>query len=192
MPDYSRKLLMIVFVILVFQGDVQAQTSRRKNIVVCNSRTGNITIQWVKIQSVSALKLPTKNGTAKLPLKYTVYTVNGPALKKYMMSLKAKPGNIVLPVNGDPSCLEAYVSNSGTMSAELAAKFPQLVSLKGNGITDKSSAVRLDYDGAVLNAEIISGGVSYIMEPWKKGSAIYYLLYRKEDSGVERKPLNER
>jgi hypothetical protein len=109
-----------------------------------------------------------------------------------MMSLKVKPGNIVLPVSADPSCIEAYVSNSGTMSAELAAKFPQLVSLKGNGVTDKSSTVRLDYDGAALNAEIISGGVSYIIEPWKKGSAIYYLLFRKEDSGVERKPLTER
>jgi hypothetical protein len=183
---------MLVVVTLVFQGIIQAQTSRQKNVAVCNSRMGKIALQWVKIQHVSALKLPAKKGTAKLPLKYTVYTVNSPALKKYMMSLKAKPGNIVLPVNGEPSCIEAYVTNSGTMSAELAAKFPQLVSLKGNGTQDKSATVRLDYDGAALNAEIISGGVSYIIEPWKKGSVIYYLLYRKEDSGVERKPLSER
>jgi hypothetical protein len=183
---------MLVLVTLVFQGIIQAQTSRQKNVTVCNSRMGKIALQWVKIQHVSALKLPAKKGTAKLPLKYTVYTVNSPALKKYMMSLKAKPGNIVLPVNGEPSCIEAYVTNSGTMSAELAAKFPQLVSLKGNGTQDKSATVRLDYNGAALNAEIISGGVSYIIEPWKKGSVIYYLLYRKEDSGVERKPLSER
>lgn len=171
---------------------MQAQTGRQKNVVVCNSRMGNIALQWMKIQPGSTLKLPAKKGTAKLPLKYTVYTVNNLALKKYMMSLKVKPGNIVLPVNGGLSCIEAYVSNSGTMSAELAAKFPQLVSLKGNGIQDKSATVRLDYDGKELNAEIISGGISYIIEPWKKGSAVYYLLYRKEDSGVERKPLTER
>jgi hypothetical protein len=192
MPNYSQKLLMFVFVTLVFRGNIQAQSGWQKNVAVCNSRMGKIALQWVKIQNVNALKLPAKKGTAKLPLKYTVYTINSPALKRYMMSLKAKPGNITLPVHGDPSCIEAYVSNSGTMSAELAAKFPQLVSLKGNGILDKSATVRLDYDGAALNAEIISGGVSYIIEPWKKGSIVYYLLYRKEDSGVERKPLTER
>lgn len=192
MPDYSKKLLLLVCVTLVFQGNIPAQTSRQKNNVACTSRMGNVTLQWVNIQHVKPLKLPAKKGTAKLPLKYTVYTVNSLALKKYMMSLKVKPGNIVLPVGGDPLCIEAHVSNSGTMSAELAAKFPQLVSLKGNGIKDKSATVRLDYDGKELHAEIVSGGVPYIIEPWKKGTAIYYLLYRKEDSGVERKPLTER
>jgi hypothetical protein len=192
MPNHFQKLLLLVLVAFIFQGNVQAQTSQQKSIMACNGRIGNVELQWVKIQNVKSLKLPAKNGTAKLPLKYTVFTVNGPALKKYMMSLKAKPGNIVLPVGGDPFCIEAYVANSGTMSAGLAAKFPQLVSLKGNGVKDKSATVRLDYDGAALNAEIISAGVSYIIEPWKKGSTIYYLLFKKEDSGVERKPLTER
>jgi hypothetical protein len=191
MPNHFQKLLLLVFVVLVFQGNVQAQTSR-KNIMACNSRLENAVLQWVKIQNVKTLRLPAKEGMAKLPLKYSVYTINNLALKKYLMSLKAKPGNIVLPVGGDQQCIKMYVSNSGTMSAGLAAKFPQLVSLKGNGVQDKSATVRLDYDGATLNAEIISGGVSYIIKPWKKGSTIYYLLYRKEDSGIERKPLNER
>lgn len=191
MPNHFPKLLLSVFVVLVFQGNVHAQTNR-KNIMACNSRLENITIQWVKIQNVKSLKLPAKKGTAKLPLKYTVYTVNHLALKKYMMSLKAKPGNIVLPIGDEQQCIALHVSNSGTMSAGLAAKFPQLVSLKGNGINDKSATVRLDYDGASLNAEIISSGVSYIIEPWKKGSATYYLLFRKEDSGVQRKPLTEK
>lgn len=192
MPNHFRKLLLFVFVVTIFQGKIQAQTSQQKSIKACNSRTGNVELQWLKIQNVKSLKLPAKKGTAKLPLKYTVFTVNGPALKKYMMSLKAKQGSIALPVNNGQECLEAQVSNSGTMSAELAAKFPQIVSLKGSGINDKSATVRLDYDGAALNAEMISGGVSYIIEPWRKGSTIYYLLFRKEDSGVERKPLTER
>jgi hypothetical protein len=185
MPNHFQKLLLSALVVLVFQGNVQAQANR-KNIVACNSRLENTVLQWVKTQNVKALRLPAKEGMAKLPLKYSVYTINNLALKKYLMSLKAKPGNIVLPVGGDQQCIEMYVSNSGTMSAGLAAKFPQLVSLKGNGVQDKSATVRLDYDGAALNAEIISGGVPYIIIPWKKGSTIYYLLYRKEDSGVER------
>lgn len=183
---------MTVCAAFIFQGNIQAQTSPQKNTMACNSRNGNIELQWLKIRNIKSLKLPAKKGTAKLPLKYAVYTVSGPALMKYMMSLKAKPGNITLPIGNDEQCIEVYVSNSGTMSAGLAAKFPQLVSLKGNGVKDKSATVRLDYDGAALNAEIISGGVSYIIEPWKKGSIIYYLLFRKEDSGVERKPLTER
>lgn len=192
MSNYFQKLLSLVFVILVFQGNIQAQTNQQKNTTACKSRIGNVELQWLKIQNVKALKLPARKGTAKLPLKYSVYTVNSLTLKKYLMSLKATPGNIALPVSGDQQCMEAYVSNSGTMSAELAAKFPQLVSLKGNGINDKSATVRLDYDGVVLNAEIISGGVSYIIEPWKKRSKIYYLLYRKEDSGVKRMPITEK
>ena len=96
MSNYAQKVFLLVCIALVFQGDVQAQTSRQKNMMACNSRMGNVTLQWVKIQHVKALKLPAKKGTAKLPLKYTVYTVNSPALKKYMMSLKVKPGNIVL------------------------------------------------------------------------------------------------
>jgi hypothetical protein len=192
MPNHFPKFILLVFVAFFFHGNLNAQTSQQKSIMACNSRMGNVELQWVKIQNVKSLKLPAKKGTAKLPLKYAVFTVNGPALKRYMMSLKEKPGSIVLPVGGDLLCIEAYVTNSGTMSEALAAKFPQLVSLKGNGVRDKSVTVRLDYDGTALNAEIISAGTSYIIEPWKKGSTIYYLLFKKEDSGVERKPLTER
>jgi len=80
---------------------------------------------------------------------------------------------------------------SGTMSPELAAKFPQLVSLKGTNPQDQSATIRLNYDGSRLDAEMYIDGIPYILAPWKKNNVIYYLLYKKEDSGVQRKPLSE-
>ncbi len=65
------------------------------------------------------------------------------------------------------------------MSPGLAAKYPELASLKGQGAEDKSASVRLDYDGKELNAEILWKGTYYIIAPGKKRTKTYYLVYRK-------------
>lgn len=192
MPIRVLKIIFFITTLVVSHPHVYAQKSAVPKGTSCSSYAGSFELHWISIQNVKALRLPAKMGSAKLPSDFKVFTVNNARLKKYMSALKARPGNLFLPVPVNPGCLQVNVSNSGTMSAELAAKFPELVSLKGNGVTQKASTVRLDYDGKVLNAEITHEGTIYIIAPWKKGTAIYYLLYRKQDSGVERKPLSEK
>lgn len=166
----------------------QKQASQR---IVCNMRMEGLELEWVKVQDARSLKLPAKAGAAKLPLNYTVYTTNAYVLKKYISALKNKPGSIVLPGPGAMSCIPFHVSNSGTMSPELAARFPGIVSLKGYDAGHNSTTLRLDYDGKRLQAEMIIDGIAYILAPWEKKTATYYLLYKKEDSGTERKPWSE-
>jgi hypothetical protein len=190
MPFFNKKLLFISFLIVFAMPGALAQKSGAQTLA-CNLRSGNIELQWMKINNAKSLKLPAKSGSAKLPNTFSVFTTNAATLKKYMMSLKKNGGEIILPAPGQMSCVNFNVMNSGTMSPQLAAKFPELVSLKGMATNDKTATVRLDYDGVNLNAEMAFGGVPYIISPWKKGTFTYYLLYKKEDSGVERKPLSE-
>jgi hypothetical protein len=191
MPMPLKKLCCLLMFTVFVSGTVSAQKATAKSPLKCSIQNGSNTMQWLQMQNVSALKLPAKNGMAKLPLKYSVYTINNALLKKYLVGLKAKPANVVLPMPQPTGCSEFTVMNSGTMSAELAAKYPEILSMKGSDVKNPSTLLRLDYNGTELNAEITIAGVPYIIVPWKKGKNTYYLLYKKEDSGVARQPFSE-
>lgn len=163
-----------------------------RTAVSCNIVQNGLPLKWVRITAVAALKLPARQQTARLPRKYQVYTTDATKLRAFMQAAGKRPSAIVVPLPEDPGCGQFSVMPSGTMSPELASKFPEIVSLKGTSKEERSASLRLDYDGKELNAEIIWNGTSYIIAPWKKGKQIYYLVYRKEDSGTEKKPLTER
>jgi hypothetical protein len=149
----------------------------------------NVSLSWNKIANTAALKLPQQKGTTKLPKRYTVYTVDAGRLHTILTAIKSKgteQSPMVLPMPAEIGCATFNVSSSGTMSPGLAAKYPELASLKGQGAEAKSASVRLDYDGKELNAEILWGGTYYIVTPWKKKNKTYYLVYKKEDSGTPR------
>lgn len=191
MPNHFSKMLLLLSLAVGLQTAVYGQKSNARAVLACNCRAGNMELQWFKVNNPAALKLPVKAGSARLPKQYTVFTTHPKQLHTYMMMLKAKGGSIVLPSSGAMACRTFSVTSSGTMSPELAAKFPQIVSLKGFEEKDHASTVRIDSDGSQWSAEMTLGGVAYIISPWKKGAVTYYLLYKKEDSGVERKPLSE-
>jgi hypothetical protein len=184
-----RIFLKLTGLYLLLGGSLYAQQNRTSSSSACSITRDKVTLSWSRIANAAALKLPARKGNARLPRKYTVYTVDAGSLHTFLTAIKSKgaePSPIVLPLGTEAGCETFNVGTSGTMSPGLAAKYPELASLKGQGVTAKSASVRLDYDGKEMNAEIVWNGIYYIISPWKKGSKNYYLVYKKEDSGMPR------
>lgn len=186
--------VMLVMSFAAGQGMLHAQkTVPVSQAPGCSIVQHSRKLQWIPVKNPVGLGLPKQHGQAKLPSVYEVYRVDAASLRAFMKAIGKKDNDIMLPLpEREGGCTRFRTSPSGTMSPGLAARFPDIISLKGYGLADKGLSLRLDYDGQALHAEMIRNGVSYIIAPWKKGKRIYYLLYNKEHSGTERKPITER
>jgi hypothetical protein len=156
----------------------------------CNMVVNGKTTSWQRITATKKLKLQPVSGKSKLPARYSVYTINDKQLKDFLMAVKKAPDNtieIALPLSAAEDCKRFALANANTMAPGLAARYPELISLKGFAAEDKNAGLRLDYDGSDLRAEITWGGTIYLLSPWKSGKKKYYLVYKKEDAGIERK-----
>ena len=126
----------------------------------------------------------------KLPTIYKTYTINEATLKQYMLQInKSKQKEITLPTHH--GCSTFTLSNSGTMSPELAAQFPEILSFQGNNIADGKETIRLDYDGSSLRASITNTDGTYILDPFETKEGKYYLLFDKQHSGIPQVPYEK-
>jgi hypothetical protein len=91
--------------------------------------------------------------------------------------------NIPMP----SGCKGFSVTVSETMSPELAAKYPELASLKGSA--PDGSDLRLDWNGTAMRGQVINGGDTWFLEPTVLGSQTFYLIYHKNDAAATKKPF---
>jgi len=157
----------------------------------CSFTYKRVTLSWVKQESPQQLGLEPRVGEAKLPLKFDVYSISNRDLDVFMKAAKSQDSSaemINLPLPGG-SCYSYRLQPSEIMPEPLAQKFPELISLKGYATEDKAATVRLDYDGKKLQAEITRNGHIYYLAPWPGKEGTYYLLYKKEDAGFEKRPF---
>ncbi len=186
------KALLLSGGLLIVQGkSATAQTAGTSNGQhTCSITVHGKTAAWQHITATRKLKLQPRSGTAKLPTRFTVYTINEKQLKDFLKAAKQAPDHsmqMALPLSEGQDCASFLLANANTMSAGLAAKYPELVSLKGTAGDDSNALLRLDYDGTDLRAEITRSGTIYLIAPWKSGKKKYYLVYKKEDAGIERR-----
>ncbi len=164
----------------------------RKVQSVCGITVRGKTAAWQKITINPNLKLKPASGTAKLPAAYTLYTIHETQLKEFLKAAKSAPDGtqkLALPLPGGEGCTQFVLANAQTMAAELAARYPELVSLKGHAVTNPNGGLlRLDYNGTDLRAEITWNGTVYLLSTWYSGKNEYYLVYIKEDAGIEKNP----
>lgn len=172
----------MLFVTLVAQGSF-AQQSKRS--FICKDEKAAFKSQWALIDDVKSLKLkPT--GKFKLPKQFDVFKVSSNHLNQYLTDLRTKGGTLELPVpnasvSGGFDCVTFKMENSGTMSPELNAKYPQLVSLKGYALENKTNLIRYDYDGTSQKISITWNGINYLYTPYISNNKTYYLLFKKID-----------
>jgi hypothetical protein len=88
--------------------------------------------------------------------------------------------NIELMLPTDQGIQVFNLVNSGTMSPELAAKFPNIKSYKGKSL-DGSISARVDTNEKGLYAEFKTGSDIILLAPYLKGSRTIYTVYNKED-----------
>ena len=190
---FVTKCVLAVAVLVGCSQIVFAQSSKTSTTANCSHSSNGQKVIWTKVSNIKKLKLPATIGQKKLPTKYSVYTVNQAQLKKVMQAAKSANSTkqIVLPAT-DGNCIVFAIENSSTMSPELAAKFPELASLKGTAVTDKNVTARIDYDGSTLSAEVNQMSKIYFLAPWKKGKKTYYLVYNKEDAGIPKSRLESK
>lgn len=123
-----------------------------------------------------------------LPKKYLEYRVSPDTLKAFFSFLRIqKNGGIILPVNG--RCEPFSLKISGAMPVALQDKFPDLVSLQGVGVNNKSADLRLDWDGKQMKGQISINGSIFYLTPLQGNKEVVYIVYKREDSGEIKQPF---
>jgi hypothetical protein len=171
-------------------GRTQEAAGRANTI--CRTTSGKEQLTWERVHNTGPLKLKPAPGNTALPRQYQVYRINERRLKQFLKAAannKGEPFRISLPVSDEIGCRIFDLNLSGTMSPELAKKFPELLSFKGTAVENKNANLRLDYDGQKMSAEITWNGEIYIMSAWKSGAVTYYLLFLKKDGAFKKIPF---
>lgn len=185
------KVLLLSGWIVTATGSI-AIAQGKKAQSVCGITVRGKAAAWQKITTTTHLKLKPASGTAKLPAAYTIYTIEEKQLKEFLKAAKSAPDGtlqIAIPLPGGLGCTAFVLANAQTMAAELAARYPELVSLKGQAVTNPNGGLlRLDYNGTDLRAEVTWNGTVYLLSTWNSGKQKYYLVYKKEDAGIEKNP----
>lgn len=183
-----RVILFYCFLFLLSSCVSTAQIEQINKANMCSFLDKGTEIHWEQIINTSKLNLTPKVRQTKLPLKYSVYQVNEQDLKAFLLAAQrsTEPLIMFIPVNNE--CISFKVAASGTMSKELAAKFPDLVSLKGMATHKQGTSVRIDYTDGNLKMEIQDNGQVYLMETWTGKVQNYFLIFDKNDADYIKTP----
>lgn len=184
---------IIIFYCLLFLFTSCATTAQIDNnnikANICSFLDSSKVITWEQIMDASKLELKPTIRQTKLPSKFTVYKINENDLKAFLKSVSqaTSPVTMFVPLYSD--CIPFKISPSGTMTKELAAKFPDIISLKGTAVNAELTTVRIDYKEDNLEMEIHDQGQVYLMETWPGKDGNYFLLFNKNDAGYSKSQL---
>lgn len=125
-----------------------------------------------------------------VPRKYKAYRINADTLKAFFAVIQSGRNEIgmVVPVTGT-TCESFSLRRSGSMSAELQQKYPDIISLQGNGTANKAADLRLDWDGSLLKGQLIYNSTIYFITPFTTGQGVIYVLYDKKDTNEVKNPF---
>lgn len=125
-----------------------------------------------------------------IPNKYFTTSTDVKKLKDFLWSLPSEKnvGNrnfapiIELPMP-DGSIAKFNIWESSIMEPGLEAKFPEIKTFAGQGITDRYASIRLDYNPYFgFHAQILSTATgAYYIDPFARGNVNNYISYYKKD-----------
>ena len=133
-----------------------------------------------------------KNAAQKrviIPSRFRTVSLDKTALLNFLQTVPAE-GNadkkhnkamLEIPMpKGDTA--KFYIWESSAMAPELAAKFPDIKSYTGQGITDGTATIKIDWTEFGFHAMILSPVTgSVFIDPYAQGNTINYISYFKED-----------
>jgi hypothetical protein len=129
-----------------------------------------------------------------LPAVFETYTTDANQLKNLLMAAPtASPQAIInIPLPAPLFCQSFELKNAGTMSPELAEKYPEIVSLKGSGINNVAAAIRLDFDGQKMRGQITWDEKTFLIYPLQTQEGMRYIIYEQAATGEQKQPFERR
>ncbi len=116
------------------------------------------------------------------------------ALDKNLLGdvLRAAPFESRVGVKGGEAVLRLPLPDGGfgrfrivespIMAPELAARYPEISTFRGQGINDPAATLRFDLTPAGFHAMILSPSGTVYIDPYSRDETDYYVSYRKHDS----------
>ncbi len=120
--------------------------------------------------------------------KYLVFRLNKTSLSELLADvpseakkvLPEKPVVMELPMP-DGSFARFRIEESSVLEPDLAARFPEIKSYRGQGIDDPTLTTRFDWTSQGFHALILSDGQTINLEPANVGDASLYISYYGDD-----------
>ncbi len=140
---------------------------------------------WSHISSEARLAMP---APAIHPQRYQAVTLHWEALERAVGAapLEAGPDSwadaveVSLP-RPDGGFERFLVVEAPVMEPELAARYPEIKTWRGQGVDDPMASVRFDRTLHGFHAMVMTGTGSYFIDPHSRGDVETYISYAKED-----------
>lgn len=124
-----------------------------------------------------------------VPQNYRTFKLNKTALKSLLAKSAleftdaARQEQLTLPLPlPDGTFARFSVEESPIMEPELAAKFPEIKTYRGQGIDDPTATARFDVMPSGFHSMILSASGTILVDPYAKGDTDDYISYLKQDS----------
>ncbi|HEX8247650.1 MAG TPA: zinc-dependent metalloprotease family protein [Pyrinomonadaceae bacterium] len=182
----SLYIVLILAVNLLVAGSLAAQQSAQNS----GGSGGGV---WQQIND-SALQQRTDLERQIIPRFYSTFQLDKAALRQTLnqapkeFSGAARSGGgggseviLTIPMpNGGFSRFR--IENSSIMEPELAAKYPEIQSYRGQGIDNPTETIRFDISPNGFRAMIFSNQGTILVEPYAWGDTLNYISFLKSDA----------
>jgi len=144
-------------------------------------------------KDIPAQEIPVMGYQSPLPSQYRSLLMNTVKMRTILRKTHTQPGNtgsgpatvieLPLPEGGYGSFT---ITEQNTMAPALLAKYPQLRTYGGTGITEPTASVRLDFMPGGFHAYLSTERGAVIIEPFSMGDTLHYLCFYKHLSSREK------
>ncbi len=123
-----------------------------------------------------------------IPQTYRTFRLNREALQQTLRNAPleftdaARNTEVVMTLPMPDGRIARFrVEESPIMAPELAAKFPEIKTYRGQGIDDRSATIRFDVTPMGFHAQVLSAQGTIYVDPYAKGDTANYISYFKRD-----------
>lgn len=139
-------------------------------------------------QEIDAATIPQQRKREIIPQAYRTFRLEKEALQQMLRRVPlefteaARNTEVVMTLPMPDGRIERFrIEESPIMAPELAARFPEIRTYRGQGIDDRSATLRFDITPVGFHAQVLSAQETVYVDPYAKGDAENYISYFKRD-----------